>query len=58
VTDVGGAPLDVGSKMDSWLYQIGYPLIQVDRDYNEESIVVNQEKYNPYGLEQPESPYE
>ncbi|ELU05925.1 hypothetical protein CAPTEDRAFT_106483 [Capitella teleta] len=58
VTDVGGGPLDVASKMDSWINQIGYPLLSVQRDYLDKTVTFNQEKYNPFGLDQPSSPYE
>ncbi len=60
VTDVDGGPLDIKEKMDPWIDQIGYPLVNSSR------IIVNgswairftQEHFLDPDDEAPESPFE
>ena len=38
----------MAAKMNSWIEQIGYPLITVERDYDAQTITFTQAKYNPF----------
>ena len=58
VTDSDGSPLDIKEKFDPWVDQLGFPLLYVTRDYDNEAVTLTQGHYNPAGLHMPPSPFE